>query len=671
MNVAERRLFGLVSAQRRRRHGPVRNFPVTVPPTEFDDHLRRTARDREQSKRFVKRVSWGIVGLLVSMALLLWLLPVERRAGHRTVAAVMELSFVAEFFALIALVLVLRRRLALQVERLSEDHEVLLAQNMRLEQQNADLAIQAATVSKQAAELEHQSAELQLSTRRLAEAQRVARLGYWEIDSTTGDVFWSDEMYRIAGLEVGTRPVPTDKFIAAVHPDDRQRMADVAAKAVENLTEVSEQYRITPPGGPMRMVQSIGRVIVNERGERRLVGTVQVITDRANLERQLRRVQKMEALGQLAGGVAHDFNNMLTVIESYSAMLLTDRAIGSDARADIEEILAAARRAAALTRQLLAFSRQQVLQPRVLNINDAIGDVERMLRRLIDGNIEFRTKLDPSLDKVMADPTQIEQVLLNLVVNARDAMPDGGIITIETGNVMLDASFAQRAPAPKPGPYVMLAVSDTGGGIATHVLDRIFEPFFTTKDVGRGTGLGLATVQGIVEQSGGHVWVYSELNQGTTFKVYLPRAEAVQPVLSPAFPVAAVESGRETILLVEDDAAVRAVTGSVLRRAGHAVVEASDGHEALRLAEQNDPAITLVISDMVMPGMGGRALAAELANRNHNVPIVLMSGYTRDSLDGNSELGSGGAFIEKPFTPDKLLKKISEVLEAARARAQA
>ena len=635
--------------------------------TEFRDHVLRTARDREQSRRFVRRVSWGIVALLVSISVFIWLLPVERRAGHRTIAIVLELSLVSEFFVLIGLVLLLRKRLAAQVDRLSEDHDVLLAQNQRLEQQNADLATQAKTVREQAEELERQSAQLQLSTRRLEEAHRVARLGYWEIESATGDVYWSDEMYRIAGLEVGTLPVPTDKFIAAVHPEDRERLRGVAARAVERLAEFSEQYRITPPGGPTRMVQSIGRVIVNERGERRLVGTVQDITDRTNLERQLRRVQKMEALGQLAGGVAHDFNNMLTVIESYSAMLLTDRALDADARDDIAEILAAARRAASLTRQLLAFSRQQVLQPRVLSVNDAIDNIERMLRRLIGGHIEFRTMLSPDLHMVKADPTQIEQVLVNLVVNARDAMADGGTITIETSNVMLDASFAQRTAAPKPGQYVMLAVSDTGSGIPAHILDRIFEPFFTTKDVGRGTGLGLATVQGIVEQSGGYVWVYSEPRQGTTFKVYLPRAEESETVSTPVASTVTTHLGHETILLVEDDAAVRSVAVSVLRRAGHTVLEASNGVDALRIADQSDPAITLVISDIVMPGMGGRALMTELSRRQPHVPILLMSGYTRDSLSGNSELAASGAFIEKPFTPEKLLKKVNDVLEAARA----
>jgi CheY-like chemotaxis protein len=346
--------------------------------------------------------------------------------------------------------------------------------------------------------------------------------------------------------------------------------------------------------------------------------------------------------------------------------LLSDRPLDADARADIEEILAAARRAASLTRQLLAFSRQQVLQTRVLSINDAIGGVERMLRRLIDDNIEVRTKLGPNVHMVKADPSQIEQVLVNLVVNARDAMPEGGTITIETENVVLDASFAQRAPAPNPGSYVMLAVSDTGTGIPADVIDRIFEPFFTTKDVGRGTGLGLATVQGIVEQSGGHIWVYSEVKQGTTFKVYLPRAEETVPEggLTPALSAAPV--GHETILLVEDDAAVRSVAVTVLRRAGHTVIEAPNGLEALHIAERSDQRVTLIISDMVMPAMGGRALAAELSRRQLNIPILLMSGYTRDSLSGNSELGASGAFIEKPFTPEKLMNKVSEVLEASR-----
>jgi two-component system, cell cycle sensor histidine kinase and response regulator CckA len=333
---------------------------------------------------------------------------------------------------------------------------------------------------------------------------------------------------------------------------------------------------------------------------------------------------------------------------------------------DVEEIREAARRAAALTRQLLAFSRQQVLQPRVLNINDAIEDVEKMLRRLVGEHIEFRTNLGATLYPVKADPTQIEQVLVNLVVNARDAMPNGGTITIETGNVVLDASYAQRTSSPAPGPYVMLAVSDTGTGISQQVLDRIFEPFFTTKEVGRGTGLGLATVQGIVEQSGGHVWVYSELAHGTTFKIYLPRAEPGEAVAKAAAASPAPLGGHETILLVEDDAAVRVVTAAVLRRAGHIVLEAPNGAEALRIAAESEAAIDLVISDMVMPTMGGRGLAKELEQRMPGIPILLMSGYTRDALDPSSEFAARTAFIEKPFTPEKLVSKVREVLDRDR-----
>jgi len=646
---------------------------IRLPFTKFRNHLRRRALDRETSARFVRRASWGMFVLLATMATCLWLLPIERRAGHRALGTAMELTVIAEFFALIGLALVLRRRLAIQVEQLSADHDLLVEQNGRLEQQNLDLARQADMVDAQSAELRRQANELEartrdleLSARRIAEAQRVARLGYWEIDSSSGDVYWSDEMYRIAGLEVGLRPVPTDQFLEAVHPDDRERMTDIAARAIEHLAEFTDQYRITAAGGRTRTVQANGRVIVDEHGVRKLVGTVQDVTDRVGLEQQLRRAQKMEALGQLAGGVAHDFNNMLTVIESYSAMLLVDHAANPEARGDIEEIRSAARRAGALTRQLLAFSRQQVLKPCVLDINATIGDVEKMLRRLIDEHIDFRTKLDPHLDLVTADPTQVEQVLMNLVVNARDAMPDGGTLTIETSNVHLDSSFAQRSATHKAGPYVMLAVSDTGSGIPEHVLDHIFEPFFTTKDVGQGTGLGLSTVQGIVEQSGGHVWVYSEPGHGTTFKVYLPRAaeeESVAPIAEQNKPA---RGWHASILLVEDDSAVRAAAMAVLRRAGHAVIEASNGLEALRIIDGGTPTIDMVISDMVMPQMGGRTLTVELARRLPNVPVLLMSGYTREAIPGQSELHPGTVFIDKPFTPQSLIKTVSEVLDRIR-----
>jgi signal transduction histidine kinase/CheY-like chemotaxis protein len=607
--------------------------------TDVNTYLDRVADDRERSRRFVARVSWAIVGLLVSMPVFIWLLRIERQAGHREVAEVFELTLVGELLAFIVLVVILRTRLAAQVRLISADHDVLLEQNRQLAAQTA---------------------ALELSTRRLTEAHRVARLGYWEIDSTTGDVYWSDEMYRLAGLEVGTRPVPTEQFLAAVHPDDRQRVADVSASA---FAEFSQQYRIAAPGGPVRTVHATGRIVVDEQGTRKLVGTVQDITERVGLETQLRRSQKMDAMGQLAGGIAHDFNNLLTVIESYSSMLLEDPAIAGGAHEEIDEIRSAARRAATLTRQLLAFSRQQVLQPRILDLNEAIGDVEKMLRRLIGADVECYTTLADDIDPVFADPTQIEQVLMNLVLNARDAMPRGGRLTIETANVELGPSVVLRGTACSPGPYVMLAVSDTGSGIPRRIADQIFEPFFTTKPVGQGTGLGLATVQGIVEQSGGYVSVYSEPGHGTTFKVYLPRATAGSASDVSTTRRVTPPTGNETVLLVEDDAAVRGVAVAILRRAGHRVIEAGNGFEALHAIERHPSAIQLVISDVVMPVMGGGVLAEELEHRWPSLPVLLTSGYTRQAAERGAPLHAKHAFLEKPYSPDSLLRKVRDVLD--------
>ena len=298
--------------------------------------------------------------------------------------------------------------------------------------------------------------------RRLAEAQHVAQLAYWEIDSATGDVYWSDEMYRLAGLEVGIQPPPTDRFLQVVHPDDRERIQGIADGAIRDLSEFTEQYRLVPPDGPIRIVQSKGRLVVDDAHDRKLVGTVQDISDRVQLETQLLRSQKMDAIGQLAGGVAHDFNNMLTVIEGYTGLLLAGRPRDDADRPHIEEISGAARRAATLTRQLLAFSRQQVLQPRVLSVNDTVTGIEKMLVRLIGEHIEFFTNLDPEADPVNADPGQLEQVLMNLAVNARDAMNHGGVLTIETANVFLDAEFTKHHPSVRPGHYVSLAASRLG-----------------------------------------------------------------------------------------------------------------------------------------------------------------------------------------------------------------
>jgi len=649
----------------------------------FERHIRISALEHQRATRFLNRASWAMIAVLGAMAAAMWAAPFARASGHLRLVRMAATIVVLGLLALIALVVMLRRRLAIQIDRVSEHQELLVTQNDRLTSQNEELEEQTAALQEQATELEAHAAdlergvrnlqtsearqhrlaeELKLLSRRLNEAQHVAHLAYWEIDAGTGDVFWSDEMYRLVGLEPGIQPPPADRFLQALHPEDQPRMREVADRALNELVEFTEQYRLMGPGSSTRTVQAKGRVFVDDHGSRKLVGTVQDITDRLELEARLRQSQKMEAVGQLAGGVAHDFNNLLTVIEGYTGLLALDRSVPDQPRQQIAEIREAARRAASLTRQLLAFSRQQVLQPRVLSVNDAIASTEKMLHRLIGEHIEFHTRLNPDIHYVKADPGQIEQLLLNLVVNARDAMPDGGKITIETANAVLDPTYAQRHPVKTPGPHVMLAVTDTGCGIPPETIDRIFEPFFTTKESGKGTGLGLSTVHGIVEQSGGHVWVYSEVGRGSTFKVYLPACRLDEDVRPASEQAPAPSRGNEAILLVEDDASLRQVAATILTRAGYTVLQAKNGVEALALCEDEGTRLDLLLSDMVMPTMSGRELATRVQALRPAVPTLLMSGYTRDSMVHRSDF-SAAAFIEKPFTPEALMLKVRDVLD--------
>ncbi len=385
-----------------------------------------------------------------------------------------------------------------------------------------------------------------------------------------------------------------------------------------------------------------------------------------NLERekaeQLRQSQKMEAVGQLAGGIAHDFNNLLTAITGYSELSLRRLQAEDPLHRNIKEIKKAGERAASLTRQLLAFSRKQVLQPKVLALNSIISDVEKMLRRLIGEDIELRTVLEPQLGSVKADPGQIEQVLLNLAVNARDAMPQGGKLTIETANVYLDGEYAAQHIAVKPGHYVMLAVSDTGCGMDEKTQARIFEPFFTTKEAGKGTGLGLSTVYGIVKQSGGNIWVYSEVGRGTTFKVYLPRVdEGAQEHMRSAEPEDAVQ-GTGVILLAEDEHMVRKLAREVLEMCGYKVLEAANGGAALLICERHQESIDLLITDVIMPEMGGRELATRLSQLRPEMKVLYMSGYTDNAIVHQGVLDEGANFIQKPFSPQTLASKVREVL---------
>ena len=401
---------------------------------------------------------------------------------------------------------------------------------------------------------------------------------------------------------------------------------------------------------------SAGRLVAIE-------GIARDITERKHLEEQLRQSQKMEAIGRLAGGVAHDFNNLLTAILCYSDLLLGHLNPTDSLRADVEEIKKAGERATSLTKQLLAFSRKQVLQPRVLELNTAVAEMHKMLQRLIGEDIELITSLDPALGRVKADPGQIEQILLNLAVNARDAMPEGGKLTIETANVDLDQTYARSHVAVRPGPYVMLAITDTGFGMSPEVQARIFEPFFTTKEQGKGTGLGLSTVYGIVNQSGGNIWVYTEPGRGTSFKVYLPRVEEELTRVETGVAIPEKTQGSETILLVEDEETIRSLMRSILQEQGYTVLEAGHGPQALRISQTHSGPIHLMLTDVIMPQTSVREFAQKMWKLRPHLKILFASGYSDDAIVHHGVLEEGTNFIQKPFTIVGLTRKVREVLD--------
>ena len=387
-------------------------------------------------------------------------------------------------------------------------------------------------------------------------------------------------------------------------------------------------------------------------------------------QEQLLQSQKLEAVGQLAGGVAHDFNNLLTVIGGYSALLLRVSGMNEADREKVEEVGKAAQRATSLVRQLLAFSRKQVLQPEVLNPNRLVEEISKMLQRLIGEDIEVVMSLSPDVGQIKVDLGQLEQVLTNLVVNARDAMPNGGKITVETENVELDQAYCDIHIAVNPGPYVMLAVSDTGTGMDAEIQKHIFEPFFTTKEVGNGTGLGLSTIYGIVKQSGGSIWVYSEVGRGTTFKIYLPRVDAEVSDLWADLTVEeqSLTKNTETILLVEDEDMVRKLASNLLTAQGYCVLQARDCDEAIGISKKHSGPIELLLTDVVMPKMDGKVLSERIKVLRHDVQVLYMSGYTDDAIIHHGVLDPGANLLEKPFTAEALATKVREVLANGRSK---
>ena len=449
-------------------------------------------------------------------------------------------------------------------------------------------------------------------------------------------------------------------------PAERQRLVDRDTYTDRQYDDVEATWK--RKDGHLLTVQLSVRAVRNGTGHVEYYETfVRDVTDQRRLQQQLLQSQKMEAVGRLAGGIAHDFNNLLTVITSYSDLLLEDLGTDDPKRSDVEQVRKAADGAAALTRQLLAFSRQQVVEPRVVSLNAVVESLQKILRRVLGEDVDLATTPGPDLGAVRADVGQLEQVLMNLAVNARDAMPTGGKLTIETDNVEHDPAFARGQGAAAVRQFVMLAVTDTGVGMDEATKARVFEPFFTTKAPGKGTGLGLATVYGIVQQSGGFIWVYSEPGHGTTFKIYLPRVDAPAERVAVAS-VAPVARGTETVLLAEDAAAVRAVARQVLERLGYTVLEAPDGELALHLAQRHAGPIHLLLTDVVMPGMSGRQLADRLALARPDMKVLYASGYTDDSVVRHGVLEEGTPYLQKPFTPESLARKVRDVLDSSKSR---
>jgi len=514
------------------------------------------------------------------------------------------------------------------------------------------------------AELEQEVADRRRAEERTQLALTAAQMGVWELDLVDDRLEWSDALGALFGLSPGQAPTTYDEFAALIHPDDRVAAREGIERAIAEGSDLVNEFRTIWPDGTTHWIAGRARLVSGEGGSpTRMIGVSMNIGERKSLEEQLLQPHKMEAVGQLAGGVAHDFNNLLTVIHGHAHLLSRTLTPDDQRRTDVDEIVKAADHAAALTRQLLAFSRKQVLQPELLEVNGLVISTSKMLRRLIGEDIELVTTLTLAPAAVHADAGQLEQILMNLAVNARDAMPHGGRLSIETGIVLLDSASAMQHGAVRPGHYVLLTVTDNGIGMDEQAKHRIFEPFFTTKERGRGTGLGLATVYGIVKQSGGHICVDSEVGHGAKFKVYLPRAERGAILEHLMEDANASPTGSESLLLVEDEHGVRSLSRVFLERAGYRVIDASDPQQAEDLFRRHADRIDLLVTDVIMPGSSGPSLFARLSAERPSLRVLYMSGYTDNALVQDARLPSDILFLQKPFSAGGLLCKVREALD--------
>jgi PAS domain S-box-containing protein len=521
---------------------------------------------------------------------------------------------------------------------------------------------------------------LSQSAASLETVQRVAHLGNWEFSVTSlqplalDPLIWSDEVFRILGYDAGQTEASNENFFRAAHPQDRERLKAALLEGLSHGRPWQLDYRILWPDGTDRVVHHRGELVCDETGRPvKIVGTLQDITERKQseetrqrLETQLRQSQKMEAIGQLAGGIAHDFNNLLTIVLGNAELLAQDPSLTPERQDLTRQISGAARRAADLTRQLLAFSRRQVMQMRRLDLNEVLANVYKMLYRLLGEHIALQCRYASELPPVEADTGMLEQVIMNLAINARDAMAAGGRLTIATHVSQFDRAAAGRNPEAREGRFVSLTVTDTGCGMDTATLARVFEPFFTTKGIGKGTGLGLATVYGIVKQHNGWVEVSSKVGVGSTFKIFLPAVQAEPAGAAKAdAPHTPSKGGHETVLLTEDEPAVRLLACACLQQLGYRVFEAANGPEALRVWGKHESEINLLLTDLVMPeGMNGHELACRLLHAKPNLKVLYSSGFGRNAFGPNSPLLPTDHFLPKPYEFAALADAVRRCLDS-------